>query len=573
MYLKRFVLFSVFFLFTVFNLNDASRLFAQTTSRPARTFDVQHYIIRTSFDRPSKTVNGETTIEMKPLGKDFKEFALDAVGLQVQSVTLEKTNVSLPFNTKNDKLNITLDQNYDPSQTILVRVKYRAVKPRAGIAFVSAQTNGKVARPAQIWSQGEPEENRFWFPSYDYPDDKATTEQFITTEADETAIANGELVEVKTNPNNTKTFHYRMNIPHSTYLVSLVVGKYSKATDSYNNVSLGFYVYPGTESIVPQAFGKTKKMMALMEELTGVKFPYNKYDQTVVGDFTFGGMENITATTMADTEIYADQKAESARDTEILVVHELAHSWFGDLVTCKDWSNLWLNEGFATFFEAAFIEREYGRDAYLNEMRRNAAQYFIEELFVKHPLQNQRAQPNILLFDATTYKKGGFVAHMLRETVGDEMFWKSLGNYLNKHKFGNVETADLQRAFEETTDKNLDWFFEQWVRKAGFPDLEIEPVYDAAAKKLTLNIKQTQKPDSQTPETFRFTAEIGIVTTAQGEKTEKIEMNQRAQSFTFEAATKPTKIYFDKREQVLKKVEIKEIRETNQVKAAQMLVQ
>lgn len=566
MFLKRYSFFSAAFLLLFFYITFSVNLFAQVANRPPRTFDVQHYIIRTNFDHPNKTVIGETTIQLKPIVDNFKEFALDAVGLQVQSVTLEKANVSLPFNTKNDKLNITLDQNYGRSETIAMRIKYRAVKPRAGITFVNAKTIGKIVRPAQIWTQGEPEENRFWFPSYDFPDDKATTEQFITTSADETAIANGELVDVKTNPKGTKTFHYRMTVPHSTYLVSLVVGKYAKATDTYNNIPLGFYVYPGTESVVPRAYGKTKKMMALMEELTNVKFPYNKYDQTVVGDFTFGGMENITATTMADTEIYAAEKSDNPRDTEVLVMHELAHSWFGDLVTCKDWSNLWLNEGFATFFESAFLEREYGRDAYLNEMRRNAAQYFIEELFVKHPLLNPRAQPNILLFDATTYKKGGFVAHMLRETVGDEMFWKSLNNYLNKHRFGNVESSDLQRAFEETTGKNLDWFFDQWVRKAGFPNLLINPVYDGITKKLTLNIKQTQKPDSQTPEVFRFNAEIGFVTPA-GEKTEKIEMNAREQNFTFDLAAKPTRIYFDKREQVLKKVEMEEISETKQAAA------
>jgi aminopeptidase N len=521
-----------------------------------RTYDVQHYIIRTGFERLTKTVKGDTTIRLKPLASGFKTFTLDAVNLQVQSIVHEETGKALVFKSDANQLQITLEKAFAPADLISVRIKYRVVKPKAGVYFVPA----KDKRPAQIWTQGEAEENRYWFPSYDFPDDKATSEQFITTtEANETAIANGELVDVKQNSNNTKTFHYRMNIPHSTYLTSLIVSKYTRVEDKHEAVPLGFYVYPGTTGIAQLAFGKTAKMMALDEELLGVKFPFNKYDQTVVASFQFGGMENITATTMADTEIYAaGEKGANLSATEVLVAHELAHSWFGDLVTCKNWANLWLNEGFATFFESVYLEREYGRDAYLNDLRKNAEQYFGEAEYLKHPLLNLRAQPNILLFDATTYKKGGYVVHMLRETVGDEMFWKSLNLYLNRHKFGNVESADLQKAFEETTGKDLDWFFDQWVRKAGYPKLKIQPQYDVMNKKLLLNVLQTQEANSNIPAVFRFKSEIEVVT-PEGTKTEKIEMTERNQTFTFDAPVKPTSINFDPREQVLTKVDVEDL--------------
>ncbi len=530
-----------------------------------RTFDVQHYIIRTGFNRLTKTVNGDTTVKLKPLADGFKTFTLDAVKMQVLSVVHEETGKALVFKTDGTNLNITLEKAFAAADVISVRIKYRIVRPRAGIYFVAA----KDKRPAQIWTQGEAEENRYWFPSYDFPDDKATSEQFITTtSADETAIANGELVDVKQNPNNTKTFHYRMSVPHATYLTSFIVGNYAKVENKHEAVPLGFYVYPGTEGIVQFAFAKTGKMMALDEELLGVKFPYNKYDQTVVAEFQFGGMENITATTMADTEIYAaGEKGVRLAATEVLVAHELAHSWFGDLVTCKNWANLWLNEGFATFFESVYLEREYGRDAYLNDLQNNANQYFAEAAFIKHPLLNLRAQPNILLFDATTYKKGGYVVHMLRETVGEEMFWKSLNVYLNRHKFGSVESADLQRAFEETTGRDLDWFFDQWVRKAGYPKLKIQPQYDAANKKLLLNVMQTQESNAQTPAVFRFESEFEIVT-ANGTETKKIEMTERNQTFTFDEPVKPTDISFDPRDQVLAKSEIEELAEFRTTSAA-----
>lgn len=194
---------------------------------------------------------------------------------------------------------------------ISIRFKY-SVKPSKGVYFVDADTeDGKVIRAAQIWTQGEPEEAHHWFPSYDFPDDKATSEQFITTEKGETAIGNGELIETIENADGTKTFHYKMPIPYSTYLTSFVVGTYTKVSDSHKNIPLGFYMYPGSEAIAQKAYGKTKDMMRVFEGLTGVDFPYNKYDQTIVANFNFGGMENMTATTMADTEIFSMNPAMS----------------------------------------------------------------------------------------------------------------------------------------------------------------------------------------------------------------------------------------------------------------------
>jgi len=539
-------------------------VFAQNAAVPprVRTFDAEHYTIHLRFDRKTKTVFGETTVIVKPLKDNFRVLSLDAVNLQVESVTLENSAKPLTFLNNNGKLDITLDKNYNEGEIVSVRIKYRAVNPRAGVYFVEPiARNGKPVRPAQIWTQGEPEDNRNWFPSYDFPDDKATTEQFITTtERDETAIGNGALIEVKNNPNGTKTFHYQMNQPHPTYLVSFVVGKYQKFSDKYGSIPLGYFLYPDrseSEKILPLAYGKTQKMFALFEKTTGVKFPFAKYDQTVVGNFdAFAGMENITATTMADTEIYGALEPAGVRNTENLVTHELAHSWFGNLVTCKNWSELWLNEGFATFMESVFIENEYGRAAYLEEMRTNAEQAFAQEdTNLKHPLVNPRARPDPLLFDSITYKKGGFVIHMLRETVGDEMFWKSINAYLNTHKFGSVETTDLQRTFEKETGKDLNWFFEQWTRKAGYPKLKIEPAYSPATQQLRLVVKQTQKTDSQTPAFFRFSAEV-VIETPDGAKTERIEMTQREQTFTFSVPRKPTKIVFDEGEQILKKGEI-----------------
>jgi aminopeptidase N len=337
----------------------------------------------------------------------------------------------------------------------------------------------------------------------------------------------------------------------------MVVGKYAKIEDKYKQISLGYYVYPGKESLAPLAFGKTPDMLKKFEELTGVDFPYNKYDQTIVSNFQFGGMENITATTMADTEIFA--AASSPDDVVDLVSHELAHSWFGNLVTCKSWSELWLNEGFATFMEAAYREKAFGRADYLRKIREDAVGYMASDMVNarRHGLFFKEAVGDETLFDsanaAVAYQKGGTVIHTLHETVGDSNFWKAINLYLNRHRFGNVESSDLKKAMEEVSGKDLTWFFDQWVYKGGYPQLSVRQTYNARNKKLTLTVSQIQKGDAVTPAVFILPMDVEVKT-ARGTKTKMMNINKRTQSFTIQADGRPLKINFDKDEKIPLKI-------------------
>jgi aminopeptidase N len=535
-----------FFLFVGCTFSISAQIARQNFNR-ARTYDVQHYTIRVSFDRQSKTVFGDTTVQLKPLSNNFNQIELDAANIKFDSVKLESNNKDIAFKAADDKIYLTLDKSYSPNETIAVRFKYSA-KPRKGVYFVEAQIeNGKVIRPAQIWTQGEAEEAHHWFPSYDFPDDKATSEQYITAPKGEIAIGNGEPLETIENADGTRTFHYKMAVPHSTYLTSFVVGNYIKVSDSYKNIPLAFYMYPGSEAVARTAYGKTKEMMRVFEELTRVDFPYNKYDQTVVANFTFGGMENITATTMADTEIFLNAPG----DVEDLVSHELAHSWFGNLVTCRNWAELWLNEGFATYMEAAYREKMYGREDYLRKIREDARQFIVDDAVNKnrHGLFNQLARPDDSIFDVTTYQKGGAVIHTLRETVGAENFWKAVNIYLNRHKFQNVETPNLQRAMEDTSKMDLDWFFKQWVYGGGYPKIKVEQKYNAQTKRLELVVKQTQEANNLIPEAFVLPMEIEI-TTASGVRTETLNIKKREETFSIKLNEEPTKIVFDRSEKI-----------------------
>jgi aminopeptidase N len=526
------------------------------TARPnlnrERTYDVQNYIIHVSFNRPEKRIFGDTTVQLKPLNHGFTQAELDAVDLKFDSVKLDPQGTDIKYRTSGEHVIVTLDRAYSPDELISIRFKYSA-QPKKGVYFVDEfKPTATTTLAPQIWSQGEAEENRHWFPSFDSPNDKATSEEFITAQSGESVIGNGELIDKKENGDGTVTFHFRMTVPYSSYLTSFVVGQYSRVEDSYKDIPLGFYVYPGREPLAKQAFGNTKRMIQAFEELTGIDFPYKKYDQTVVRNFQFGGMENITATTFADTEIFFVNFDFGKATVEDLVSHELAHSWFGDLVTCRNWSELWLNESFATYMEAMSREKLWGHDSYIRKIRSDAGQAIADDASIgkRHALFNVSANPKTeALYDTITYQKGGTVLHMLHETIGDAAFWKAVNNYLNQHKFDNVETPDLQKAMEEASGQDLKWFFDQWVYGAGVPKLDVKQSYSPGSRTLKITVNQTQKLEPGIPEAFILPMSVEIKA-ANGVRTEKLDIRKRSQVFSFKTDGPPTHLTFDKEEKL-----------------------
>ncbi len=517
-------------------------------NRP-QTYDVQHYIIRVSFDRANKTVIGDSTVILKPLEPDLRSVELDAVGIKFNSVMLQPGDTALKYKAEGEKVIVALDKDYSQGDTVSINFKYTA-KPNKGIYFVDATDR----HSAQIWTQGEPDEARHWLPSFDFPSDRATAEQFITADKGETVVGNGELISTADAGNGKETWHYKMAVPFPVYLVSFVVGKYARVEDKFGTIPLGYYVYPGREATARKAFGRTADMIRQFELLTGVKFPYNKYDQTIVANFQFGGMENITATTMADTEIFMAETEFGQQLVMDLVSHELAHSWFGNLVTCRNWAELWLNEGFATFMEAAYREGVMGREGYIAKVRSDAAQYMIDDTITRrrHGLFNLRAKEVSALFDnsSVTYNKGGAVVHMLRAQVGDDKFWQAINTYLNRHKYGSVESTDLRKAMEETSGQDLGWFFDQWVYATGFPKLDVRQTWNPRSKMLRLTVTQTQKIDPLIPSAFKLPLEVEIESKG-AVREEKLDIGKRVQTFSFILDSKPGEIRFDPMEKIV----------------------
>ncbi|MEW6736792.1 MAG: M1 family aminopeptidase, partial [Acidobacteriota bacterium] len=302
----------------------------------------------------------------------------------------------------------------------------------------------------------------------------------------------------------------------------------------------------------PRSFNKTPAMIKFFTEKIGYQYPFDKYAQTIVSDFTFGGMENTSATTLTEDTIHtADVHEDTPSDG--LVAHELAHQWWGDLVTCRSWSHLWLNEGFATFFASLWKEQDQGRDEYLMEMIGHFHSYTDEEenLYRRPIVYNRYHEPDTL-FDSTTYRKGALVLNMLRWQLGEKRFWKAMNHYARKFEYKNADTNDFKVAIEEVTGEDLEWFFDQWVYKAGYPEFVVDYHWDETAKLVRLQVKQTQTVDDLTP-IFRTPVDVEIVT-ERGRQLHRIQVLGQEQEYHLPADLRPLMVRFDKTGVLIKKL-------------------
>ncbi len=505
----------------------------------SRTFDAQHYRFEVRFDETKKSVMGTTTLTLAPFASGFRQFTLDAVDMHIASVTVD--GKAQQFKSSRDTLDVLLDREYPALQPITVAIAYECT-PKRGLYFVEPSEADPKA-PHQVWSQGEMEENRYWLPGYDFPNDKATSEMIATVPASYTVVSNGTLVETRDAGSGMKTWHWRMDKPHSFYLNSIVACELTEIRDEWAGIPVLYYVYPGREEEGRAAFGKTPKMVEFFSERTGYKYPYEKYSQAVLHDFHFGGMENISATSQTDQALQtARQRLDG--DVDGLVSHELAHQWFGDLVTAKDWANMWLNESFATFMASVWSEHDKGKDRYLVEMRNDLRNYLGEDAArYRRPIVDNVYEDPIDVFDAHLYPGGAVRINYLRHLLGEELFWRGISHYLHTYAFRNAETTDFKEAFEESTGRELDWFFDEWFFKAGVPEFAVSYRYEPTTKQVVMHVEQRQPVSSLTP---IFTAPVDVrVTTASGARAYTVTMDKAAQDVTLPADSAPLAVQFD----------------------------
>ena len=524
----------------------------------SRQIDVKHVSIDLRFDWEKESAFGSTVVTLAPFIDTGKIF-LDAAAMTIGSVKLA-SGADLKFNydgkKDGDNLEITLDRVYKSGEDVSVKVEYRTNYVNTadtntaigsfgrGLRFIKPTTE-EPTKPMQIWSQGETEFNRYWFPSYDSPNDFRTSELRATVDKKYTVVSNGKLVSDTPNPDGTHTVYWKMDTPYTNYLTSIVVGEYADVKQEWNGVPIHNFGYKNESKEVAATVKNLPDMLDFFSKKTGVKYPYPKYAQTFVEDFG-GGMENISATTMIEEMIH-DERELLDEDSDSLQAHELAHQWFGDIVTCRDWGQIWLNESFATYFDALYAEHSKGHEDFLyNNVRSNQEAYFAAwNNGIRRPIVTKHYADKDAMFDSYAYPRGAAVLHILRKHLGDERFFKSLNRYLTENANQPVSTEDLRIAIEETTGESMDWFFDQWLYKMGHPVFEVSQKYDAAAKKLTLNVKQTQKIDllNEYPQVQYFQTKVDVEIDG---RVEQVWIAPQAENvFTFDAATQPKIVNFD----------------------------
>jgi aminopeptidase N len=523
-----------------------------------RDYDLEHSRIALRFDLDQKKVMGDVTHTLTILHDATSKIVFDSAGLTIHSATLNKS--AAKFEIKDDKLTIPLTAAAHAGEKFDITIRYEG-KPTKGLYFILPDKD-YPDRPKQVWTQGESEDTRYYLPTYDYPNDRLTTETILTVPASWITVANGKLINVSDAANGMKTWTWKESVPSSTYLFTVVAGEFEEIKDSWRGIPVTYYAPKGRGDRLSINYSRTPQMIELFSAKLGVNYPWEKYAQAMVDDFVAGGMENSSATTNTSNSLQHPKLApEFITGEDGLISHELGHQWFGDLVTCKDWGDIWLNEGFATFMEFVWTESHFGKDQADYERWQSARQWFEEaNLYSKPTVRHDFNDSGE--FDGNAYTKGGWVLYMLRHQLGEDAFYYGLKHYLEVNRGKNVVTADLAKAMEEATHTNVDQFFNQWLYGAGAPKFDLSYRYDEAKHEVALTVKQMQRVEGRVG-LFHIPTEVEI-TTASGPKLFPITVSQDKDTaiFTFPADSAPLMVLFDKGGHVLKSTEFhKEKRE------------
>ncbi len=519
-----------------------SREFALPGTRPKyardRVVDVEHVKLVLEVDPSTRRIGGTAHLTCTAIART-RWVELDAVELAVSAARVDTEAAA--FTHDGHRLRIDLGEAIGPGDRVDLAIDYTG-NPRRGLYFIQPDA-GYPDKPLQAWTQGQDEDSRYWFPCFDQPHEKATTEVEVTVPARFYALSNGELVR-DTTAGDRRTLHWKLDVPHSCYLVTLVVGDLATHEETWRDVVVSYHVQRGREADALRTLERTPRMLEVFSERFGLAYPYPRYAQVFVADFIFGGMENTTATTLTD-QVLLDERAALDHDVDALISHELAHQWFGDLVTCRDWGEGWLNEGFATYSEYVWREAYEGRDAADLELADWAEAYFGEDSGrYRRTIATKLYDEPIDIFDHHLYEKGGRVLHMLRQVLGDQAFWASLRHYLEKHRHGSVETRDLARAVEESTGRVLDWFFAQWVIDgAGHPELGVSFAWDPDQKVASVTVRQSQKIEGRTP-LFRLPAVLRF-RVGDRDVDERVEIADERHVFHVRLDGEPSQAIFD----------------------------
>lgn len=470
---------------------------------PAINIDIHHIELDLRFNWEKQEVLGKAGLTLSAYFHPADSINLDARGFEIGSITLsDGDSTYIPEYVYNQKqLTVLPRKKLRASDTVKVEIAYtarpgnlevtegEAIESNQGLYFINP-TGEEEGKPRQIWSQGEPECNSGWFPSVDHPHEKFTQEVWLTADTSHVTVSNGRLMYSTINADGTRTDYWKQDLPHSNYLVMIALGEFAEVKDTWKDLDVRYYL---DQEYAPHAydiFGNTPEMLTFYSALLDYPYPWEKFYQIVVRDFVSGAMENTSAVIHGDfVQLTGRQLLDESH--EDVIAHELFHHWFGDLVTAETWSQITLNEGFATYGEYLWKEYKYGPEEARLHIFDDLYAY-LEEADAPKQLIRYRYQEPDEVFDRHSYEKGGRVLHMLRQEVGDSAFFASIRYYLKFNEFQCVEVDDLRKAFETVCGRDLKWFFDQWYLDKGHPQVAASYLWSEKDRTLTLVLNQQQ---------------------------------------------------------------------------------
>ena len=487
---------------------------------PEKKTALRHTKLKVDFNFSNQTLNGEEWLTAAPFFYPSDSLILDAKTMLIHQVALDQKGKlqNLPYTYKDDLLRIKLPKKYQKDENYTVYIKYTAqpekvpnngnlsISDTKGLYFINPEGKPE-GYPRQIWTQGEAESSSCWFPTIDKPNQKTTQEIEMTVPDSFVTLSNG-LLKSSEKKGNLRTDYWVMDKPHAPYLFFMGAGEFAVVKDTpwRGKIPVEYYVEKDYAPLAKKLFGNTSEMMTFFSERFGYDYPWAKYAQIIVRDFVTGAMENTTAVSHSESAYQSEEALNDQNYWEYIIAHELAHHWFGDLVTAESWANLTVNESFANYSEYLWLAHKYGKDVADYHLRNNTQQYHQRPDDFKKDLVRFDYTSTDDMFDMVSYNKGGAILHMLRHYLGDEAFFQAITDYLKTYAYSNGEAHQLRLSFEKISGKDLSWFFNQWYFGNGNPTVKVEKYYDTTKKQLTVKITQLQSEDLF----FQFPLDIDI---------------------------------------------------------------
>jgi aminopeptidase N len=478
--------------------------------------DVQHYLFRISLSDETDEIAGETTVTIRFVQEGVTRVALDlGSAMTVSDVGTDR------FRREADRLLIDLNSAPKAGEMRQFSIKYHG-KPAFGLK-ISTNNYGERCFFSANW----PDLAHHWLPTIDHPYDKATGEFIVTAPSRYQVVANGAIEEEIDLGDGRRVTHWNQRVPIATWLFNIGVAQFaSRHFGAVAGVPLQTWIFRQDRDAGIATFeDATRRAVEFFSSHIG-RYPYQKLaDVQTAGNS--GGMEHASA-------IFYGEKVVDGKPAYGLVAHETAHQWFGDSVTEKDWDDVWLSEGFATYFAALATEHYEGRDAFVASMLQSREQVY----------RTEKRMPGVAVVqdkpwqgipNAIVYQKGGWVLHLLRAQVGTAGFWAGIREYYRRYRDSNASTGDFRKVMEDASGQDLGWFFRQWVYRAGSPIVAGSWTYDPAAKRLQVDLEQIQAGEA-----FRLPIEVAV-----GSRIERIEMTEKRQRFEIPAAETPASVTLD----------------------------